>query len=172
MQAGGQAITGDHIEAHTGADHHAQFARLLVTLVSRFEHADLAGDIDVVGGAGQAGFQHRCAGGGKRPCAVGNHGDIRQRFLGTIQLLDIEYPAFQAEQAAQGVHRSRVTSGENGREALALGFGCDQMAGVAVGAVNHPVRRHPMLLGCYQVCAWQLSRCGRRCCLSQGVCGR
>lgn len=114
--------------------------------MGRFEHADLASDIDIVGGAGQAGFQHRCAGGGKWTRAVGNHGNIRQRFLGAIQLVDIEYPAFQAEQAAQRVHRSRVTPGKNGREALALGFGCDQVAGVAVGAVNHPVRGHPVFL--------------------------
>ena len=146
MQASGQAIAGDHIKADAGAHHHALFAGLLITLVRGFKHADLASDVDVMGVAGQAGINHRGTGGREWPSAMGNHGNIRQSFHRALWLVDIEYPALQAKQAAECMHRCRVTPGQNRRQALAFSLSGQQVAGVAVGAVDHPMSGHPRLL--------------------------
>jgi hypothetical protein len=104
--------------------------------VGVFEDADLAGDVDVVRGIGQARLQQRRGGGGEGPGAVGQHGDVGQ---GRARALGAEYPALQAQHAAQRLHGGGIAPAQQRAQALASGLLGQQAAGVAVGAVDHPV---------------------------------
>ncbi len=73
-------------------------------------------------GAVQAGVDHRRAGRGKRAGAMHDHRDVGQRFARVLRMLQVEDPAFQAEQAAEGMHSRRVASAEDRLEPLALRF--------------------------------------------------
>lgn len=73
---------------------------------------------------------------------MGHHLHLVQGFAAGLRIPQVEDPALQPELAAEGVQGGRVASAEERRQALALRLFGDQPAGVAVGAVDHPVTAH------------------------------
>ncbi|MNM75638.1 hypothetical protein D3C81_874330 [compost metagenome] len=102
------------------------------------EHRDFAGDIGIMRTAAQAGLDHSRRGGGKRSGAVDDHGDVGQGVVGGAAVLQVEHPALHAEQTAQRMHSGGIAPSEQRRQPLAASLFGDQVAGIAVGPVDHP----------------------------------
>ncbi len=73
---------------------------------------------------------------------MGHHLHLVQGFAAGLRIPQVEDPALQPELAAERVQGGRVASAEERRQALALRLFSDQPAGVAVGAIDHPVTGH------------------------------
>jgi len=102
------------------------------------EHIDLAGDIKIVRTDRETGFEHRCAGRREGSGAMQHHphaidAEAHRRCVRQIKhaMLKIEI----LRELADGI----AASGEHRRQAAAFGFLGDELAGVTVRAVDHPV---------------------------------
>ncbi len=112
------------------------------------EDVDLAGDVEVMRPAGEAGVEHRRARRRERTGAVQQDIDVAQRGRRSRRIIDIEASPREIELRPQGFDWRRPSSGQNRAKTLALGFPRDQAAGEAVGAVQDPVGVHSHLRPC------------------------
>ncbi|MNS89251.1 hypothetical protein D3C72_1232570 [compost metagenome] len=138
LEAGGHAIGGDDVETRTGADHDAGTPGRRVLGMGEGEHRDLAGNVQVVGAARQAGLDHRRTGGGEGAGAEGDHVYSVEAFGDVRGVVQVEDPRRQAEAAAQCLDLGRVAPGEDRQHPLPQGFLGHQLTGVAIGAIDHP----------------------------------
>jgi hypothetical protein len=134
-----QAVGGHDVEADTGDERHAGGARLVAAPLDRLEDPDLARDVEIVGAGRQTGGDHRLAGVEERSGAVQHGGDSRDAFGQRCRIVEAEGAALEPEAAGDGLDRGGASPGEDGAQAPAHGLVGDQLAGVAVGAVDEQV---------------------------------
>src|SRR5207342_3130540 len=139
MQLRGEAIAGHDVEADARRDHDARLLRARMLSVAVGEDVDLAGDVEIMSARGQAAFQHRCAGRGKRAGAMQHQIDAAQAFHHGTGEVEGELAPAQSQLVGQRAHGGFVAAGEDRLQAAPGGFGGDQAAGVAVGTVDQPL---------------------------------
>ena len=97
---------------------------------------DLAGDVEIMGAGPQAGLDHRRGGRRERSGAMQHQLDLLEmRRGGSVESEDAR---LEPQLARQGADRLALAAGEHRAQPAPRRLAGDQLAGVAVGAVDHP----------------------------------
>ncbi len=137
-EGGRQAVGGNDVEPDPRTHDDACRARHRILLHRMLEHADLAGNVEVVRMRSQARGDHRGAGGRERTGAMQNQAHALQRRGRLGNIAKIEDACFQAERVGEWRNFPRTAAGKDGLEAAPRGLARDQLSGVAVRPIDHP----------------------------------
>ena len=91
---------------------------------------------------GQTGRNHRLTGNREWAGAVQNQPEAFDALTCYIRVIQAEYSEFQPQFLGESHDLSLVSATQYGTHAPPHRFSCSQSAGIAIGAVNHPVHNH------------------------------
>ena len=137
-----QTIGRHDIETGTRSDHDAGMPGLLVHAMAMFKHIDLAGDVEIVDMLAQAGVPQRLAGTGERAGAVEQDAHAIEIAIDFMGIVEFEHTPGQLERPGQLIEGITVAPGQHRLEAPSNGLGSNQLAGVAVGSIDHQPLHH------------------------------
>src|SRR5690606_32060748 len=103
-----EAVRGDHVETGSRQQHDARSPGVLVAREDRFEHVDLARDVQVVRAGPEAALDHGGRGGRERSGAVRHDVDVVQGCGHRARVLQVENAVRQAARGGEGGDLLRV----------------------------------------------------------------
>src|SRR5690554_1132743 len=109
--------------------------------MTMFKHRYFAGDVQIMSANSETAFNHRCTGGGKRPSAVQHQLDAMQGNQYGALVIKIKYSFFQIQLCRQRLKFIAAAAGKNGLQPQTYGFASNQLTGVTVSTINHPLHR-------------------------------
>jgi hypothetical protein len=138
FEHGGDAIGGNDIETHPRTDHDSSGLCLCAATLRGKEDVDLAGDIEVVGSAYEAGGNHWRTGCGERASAIRHDCHARDRRRGRRGIAKIKGPLRQIELGCQPLDWAGMPAGQHRVQTPSCCLDRYKLPRIAVGAVNHP----------------------------------
>ena len=142
LEPRGDAVGRDHVEPHAGADHDARLARAVVQGARGLEHADFAGDVEVVGLRREAGLQHRRRGGGERPGAMQDEPHAFEPAFHGSGVVEREHAVVEPQFLRERREPSALRPARDRAQAAHGRFARDEFAGIAIRAIEQPLHVH------------------------------
>jgi len=132
-----QAVCGDNVETGAGADNNVGRLRRDVVIVGGFENGDFTGDVEIMCLRGEAGGNERCRGARERPRAIEQNGNPGEARLALSRRGEGESARGKRELRGKWRELGGAPAGQDGAQATGPRLARDQLAGIAIGAINH-----------------------------------
>jgi len=107
--------------------------------MSMFKHRRFTGNVEIMGTDFQTAFNHWRAGGRKRPGTMQHQAETIQSNTHGLSIIQIKNPGFQVQLGSQRLEFVAAAAGEDRLQAKTNGFAGNQLAGITVGTINHPL---------------------------------
>src|SRR5262245_33356133 len=107
-----EAVGRHNVESDSGQQHDARLRCLGVTLRQRFEHVDLARDVEVVRARSQTDVSHRLASGGEWASDVQYDIDLAERGVEPGRVRELEGAVLQAERVRDAFQLCLTAAGD------------------------------------------------------------